>query len=175
MIAPPCLGTHANTMPTLTTRDLGGHGPTGLPPALCRQREWERPSEQPCPRVGDLVLRDLRLWHGGMPNSTTEPRTMLVMVHIAADYRGPRESTFFTGFEAEQGSESFWQHSVLRTAVAFAPVPIAYRSGGHSAPDTALKVEMSGRRERGELYEWGDRADASVHGPKLTIGVNAKL
>jgi hypothetical protein len=53
---------------------------------------------------GDLILRDLRLAHGGMPNRSSEIRTMLAMVHTAAQYRGGDE-TAFKGFEAEQGEK----------------------------------------------------------------------
>ncbi|MBC7811265.1 MAG: phytanoyl-CoA dioxygenase family protein [Burkholderiales bacterium] len=32
-------------------------------------------------RVGDLIIRDLRVWHRGMPNQTTAVRTMLAIVY----------------------------------------------------------------------------------------------
>ena len=47
--------------------------------------------------------------HGGMPNTSTEIRTMLAMVHVSAAHRGVDESGF-RGFAAERGSEDFWQH-----------------------------------------------------------------
>jgi ectoine hydroxylase-related dioxygenase (phytanoyl-CoA dioxygenase family) len=171
-------GTHLNRAPTLTTRALGEHGPTGVPPEECARRERVCPSEQPCPRRGDLVLRDLRLWHGGMPNHTSSPRSMLVMVHIAADYRGPREPTFFTGFEAEMGSEDFFCHPVLHTSVAFLPRPLRYQSGGHSAPETRLKSTLAERRARGELYLWADAEDPHTANQQQKldpIGTNAAL
>ena len=31
--------------------------------------------------VGSLVLRDLRMWHRGMPNTTEAPRTMLALIY----------------------------------------------------------------------------------------------
>jgi len=31
---------------------------------------------------GSLIIRDLRLWHAGIPNQTDEPRIMLSMVRI---------------------------------------------------------------------------------------------
>ena len=55
------------------------------------REDEEACSSQPTPRRGDIVLRDLRLRHGGMPNATAATRTMLAMVHIAARYRGPDE------------------------------------------------------------------------------------
>jgi ectoine hydroxylase-related dioxygenase (phytanoyl-CoA dioxygenase family) len=35
------------------------------------------PPYQPTINNGSVVIRDLRLWHAGMPNSTSEPRIML--------------------------------------------------------------------------------------------------
>jgi hypothetical protein len=40
------LGTHRNVEPTVTTSDLGEHGPTGVSPTLCARRERVRPSQQ---------------------------------------------------------------------------------------------------------------------------------
>ena len=34
---------------------------------------------------GDVLIRDRRLWHRGMPNATDEPRHMLALVHGAED------------------------------------------------------------------------------------------
>eukprot|EP01043_Picozoa_sp_COSAG02_P002832 COSAG02_NODE_67_length_42609_cov_14.506681_15_plen_174_part_00 len=58
-----------------------------------------------------VVLTD-----GGMPNRSNVPRAMLVMVHIAADYRGPRELPCFWGFDAEDTSRDFWHDATLRTS-----------------------------------------------------------
>lgn len=35
------------------------------------------------------MIRDLRLWHAGMPNRTDKVRVMLAMIHFAAWYRNP--------------------------------------------------------------------------------------
>ncbi|ORY56647.1 uncharacterized protein BCR38DRAFT_115520 [Pseudomassariella vexata] len=42
---------------------------------------------QPVIKKGSVVIRDLRLWHAGMPNSTEEVRIMLAMIHFAPWYR----------------------------------------------------------------------------------------
>ncbi|KAI0594549.1 hypothetical protein F4775DRAFT_606195 [Biscogniauxia sp. FL1348] len=44
---------------------------------------------QPTVRKGSLVVRDLRLWHAGMPNRTAAVRVMLAMIHFAAWFRNP--------------------------------------------------------------------------------------
>ncbi|MCH2351789.1 MAG: phytanoyl-CoA dioxygenase family protein [Pseudomonadales bacterium] len=98
---------------------------------------------------GDLVIRDLRLWHGGMPNKTSERRIMLALVVIDADYRGGDESGF-KGFEAEQGSEAFWQDSRMNTAVCFVPAGDRsyYLLGKHSEPLTALRKDWFARGKK---------------------------
>ena len=35
---------------------------------------------------GSIIIRDLRLWHAGMPNKTDEIRIMLAMIHFAPWY-----------------------------------------------------------------------------------------
>ncbi len=35
------------------------------------------------------MIRDLRLWHAGMPNPSDEVRVMLAMIHFAPWYRNP--------------------------------------------------------------------------------------
>ena len=63
--------------------------------------------------------------HGGMPNTSTEIRTMLAMVHVSAAHRGVDESGF-RGFAAERGSEDFWQHP--REPKSGRPPPNAHTS-----------------------------------------------
>ncbi|GJN85492.1 hypothetical protein PLIIFM63780_009059 [Purpureocillium lilacinum] len=42
---------------------------------------------QPKIDKGAVVIRDLRLWHAGMPNSSQDVRIMLAMIHFAPWYR----------------------------------------------------------------------------------------
>ncbi|KZT56784.1 hypothetical protein CALCODRAFT_496934 [Calocera cornea HHB12733] len=44
---------------------------------------------QPTVPKGALMIRDLRLWHGGRPNPTHEPRIMLAQIHFAPGYNNP--------------------------------------------------------------------------------------
>lgn len=97
---------------------------------------------------GDLVIRDLRLWHGGMPNVSSERRIMLALVVIDPTYREGDESGF-KGFEAERGSESFWHHPRLRTSVSFVDAGDRsyYMHGHHSTPPTALQLDWDKRQK----------------------------
>ncbi|KAF4981257.1 hypothetical protein FZEAL_2883 [Fusarium zealandicum] len=52
-----------------------------------RQREKVSPPLQPVIKKGSIIVRDLRLWHAGMPNNTQETRVMLAMIHFAPWFR----------------------------------------------------------------------------------------
>ncbi|EEU39363.1 uncharacterized protein NECHADRAFT_94287 [Fusarium vanettenii 77-13-4] len=54
---------------------------------LLRQREKLSPPLQPVIKKGSIIIRDLRLWHAGMPNTTQETRVMLAMIHFAPWFR----------------------------------------------------------------------------------------
>lgn len=51
------------------------------------ERRETRPPSQPVVQKGSIIVRDLRLWHGGKPNLTDETRVMLAMIHFAPWYR----------------------------------------------------------------------------------------
>ena len=42
-----------------------------------RSRRAVRPPMQPACRKGDIMIRDIRLWHAGMPNDSDSHRIML--------------------------------------------------------------------------------------------------
>ncbi|WWC89879.1 uncharacterized protein L201_004807 [Kwoniella dendrophila CBS 6074] len=45
-------------------------------------------------KKGNLILRDLRLWHAGMPNHTPETRVMLAFVYFAKWFQNPMAQKF---------------------------------------------------------------------------------
>ena len=76
------------------------------------------PPIQPTFRRGSILIRDIRLWHAGMPNRTTAPRPMIAMIHTCEWLAtGPR-LLFPTG------TESFFDHPILSTAASFTSDPI---------------------------------------------------
>ncbi|KAI8942907.1 hypothetical protein NX059_000946 [Plenodomus lindquistii] len=81
------LGTHNGT--TIADQE-GEHGDRASgrikAPLLAAQRAT-RPPTQPIVKKGSIIIRDLRLWHGGKPNLGTDPRVMLAMIHFAPWYR----------------------------------------------------------------------------------------
>ncbi|RPB03678.1 hypothetical protein L873DRAFT_1825967 [Choiromyces venosus 120613-1] len=53
------------------------------------ERRGVRPLVQAVVEKGSIVVRDLRLWHGGMPNLGNVPRVMIAMIHFAPWFRNP--------------------------------------------------------------------------------------
>jgi len=51
-----------------------------IQPHLVAARRPHSPPVQPSTKKGSLIIRDLRLWHAGMPNRTDRPRVMLAFV-----------------------------------------------------------------------------------------------
>lgn len=111
-------GTHRDTAVSI-------HDPIEVPAeALARWRE-KRPPFQPTVAAGSLVIRDIRLWHAGMPNRTETPRPMVAMIHTA--------SWFSVGeLLFPRGTEAFFEHPTLRTRARFVDGPIDYIRAPHA-------------------------------------------
>jgi len=90
-----------------------------IPEAKLAQRRETAPPIQPIVPLGSLIIRDLRLWHAGMPNSTDRPRPMILMVHSCSWW--PTSSLTFP-----KGTEAFFADSPLRTHATFTDEPIDY-------------------------------------------------
>ncbi|KAI5865654.1 hypothetical protein GGS23DRAFT_437052 [Durotheca rogersii] len=70
--------------------NLDDHRELGEPMIAEAKLEARRKVRGPIyPRIkrGSIILRDLRLWHAGMPNPTQEVRIMLAIVYYAAWYK----------------------------------------------------------------------------------------
>ena len=81
---------------------------------------------QPTISAGSLLIRDIRLWHAGMPNRTDNPRTMIAMIHSAGWWQSGAALRF------PVGTEDFLKHPVLRTRAEFVEGPIDYISAPHA-------------------------------------------
>ena len=105
-----------------THRELGaGIGDdVKIAPELLETRRAISPPFQPTFRRGSMLIRDIRLWHAGMPNRTDQPRPMIAMIHASAWLETGNPLLFPTGTEA------FFNHPVLRTAARFTTEPIDY-------------------------------------------------
>ncbi|KAK4545014.1 hypothetical protein LTR36_003565 [Oleoguttula mirabilis] len=85
------LGTHMGELAGLKVQE-GEHGDRAsgrIKAPLLEQRRQVRGPSQPVIEKGSIVIRDLRLWHAGMPNRTEDVRVMLAMIHFAPWYRNP--------------------------------------------------------------------------------------
>ncbi|MBA3684017.1 MAG: phytanoyl-CoA dioxygenase family protein [Planctomycetes bacterium] len=89
-----------------------------IPSEALERRRFAYPPIQPTMRAGSLLIRDMRLWHAGMPNRTAEPRPMLAMVHHAGWLAQGEASAF------PSATRDFFTHPVLRTHAVFRDGPI---------------------------------------------------
>ena len=111
-------GTHTDT--TVYVQ----HGDIKLSPDVVEARRAVRPPLQPTVRAGGVVLRDLRLWHAGMPNHTDTPRPMIAMIHWVSWWNSGDRLKF------PRSEEAFFQHPVLKTDAEFTDAPIDYIAHG---------------------------------------------
>lgn len=81
------LGTHALSSKEAQEGEHGERASGRIRKEVLGERRKVRGGLQPVVKKGSIVLRDLRLWHGGMPNWTDEVRVMLAMIHFAPWYR----------------------------------------------------------------------------------------
>ncbi len=99
--------------------------------ARLEERRQVCPPIQPTVKAGSVVIRDMRMWHAGMPNRTTEPRPMVAMIHSVNWW--PVDTISFA-----HGSEEFLSHPDLEWVVGYVDQEIDHISGvqGYKAPET---------------------------------------
>ena len=105
-------GTHGDTR--FSIRD----GSLRVPEDVLEARRRERAPLQPTVAAGSVVIRDIRLWHAGMPNRTDKPRPMIAMIHWCGWWNDNEPVTF------PKGTEDFFAHDHLRTNARFVDGPI---------------------------------------------------
>jgi hypothetical protein len=88
---------------------------------LVEQRKTS-PGFQYTARAGSVVIRDIRLWHAGMPNHTATPRPMIAMIHYVS-WWSDLEPLIFA-----KGTEAIFEHPDLTTLARFVDGPIDYLS-----------------------------------------------
>ncbi|KAE9367270.1 hypothetical protein N431DRAFT_429936 [Stipitochalara longipes BDJ] len=72
----------------VSTVDEHESGMLHIKKEIVEKRRKHSPPIQACTKKGSLVIRDLRLWHAGVPNRTEEPRVMLAFVIQPAWFQG---------------------------------------------------------------------------------------
>ena len=73
-----------------------------------------------------MLIRDIRLWHAGMPNHTNQPRPMIALIHVA----GWLDTGLPLRFPKE--TEAFFTHPRLRTCARFVEEPIDHIAAPHA-------------------------------------------
>jgi ectoine hydroxylase-related dioxygenase (phytanoyl-CoA dioxygenase family) len=61
-------------------------------PEVVEARRQVRPPIQPSCEKGDIMLRDLRTWHAGMPNESENYRIMLALGYQVSHFASLRRS-----------------------------------------------------------------------------------
>jgi Phytanoyl-CoA dioxygenase (PhyH) len=106
-------GTHRDT--TITAgKDIK------VPADVLEKQRARVPPVQPIVKRGGVLIRDMRLWHAGMPNRTEQPRPLIAMLHVPGWLATGTPLTFPTGTEA------FFQHPELRTCARYVEGSIDY-------------------------------------------------
>lgn len=75
-------------------------------------------------RKGSVLIRDMRLWHRGVPNRSDRPRHMIAMIHNIRWFHRSRVVTF------ARGCESAFPDCALDHNAVFSDEPIDYLSLG---------------------------------------------
>jgi len=81
------------------------------------------PPVQPIVSAGSFLIRDMRLWHAGMPNHSSQPRPMLAMIHYISWWPSPK-------FLLHPDAEELLKHPVLRQHADYSSPEIDYTAAG---------------------------------------------
>jgi hypothetical protein len=113
-------GTHRDT-----THSVQGGSARVTETELAYWRDTHPPIQPSLP-LGSVLIRDIRLWHAGMPNHTSIPRPMIAMIHWCSWWNDDGPISFAAG------TEEFFQHPTLRTNAHFVDGPIDYLRHGQA-------------------------------------------
>ncbi|TFK46788.1 hypothetical protein OE88DRAFT_1637714 [Heliocybe sulcata] len=120
------LGTQSMAQPDAQVTTHGDRASGRIKEELLEKRKAEAPQKGPFQPVipkGSIVLRDLRLWHCGKPNTTEVPRVMLAMIHFAPWYR---QEGIALRLEFPKGMEPLLSHPALDIPADFVDPPVKY-------------------------------------------------
>lgn len=74
-------------------KNLVPHGRGWVKPSVFKRRAEHSPPFQPTIPRGSIAIRDLRLWHAGMPNPSENWRIMVGFIYFPRWYRNPMRIT----------------------------------------------------------------------------------
>lgn len=88
------LGTHNATSQEAQEGEHGERASGRIKEAHLARRAETSPPLQPVIKKGSIIIRDLRLWHAGMPNMMDQTRVMLALIHFAPWFRNRMKLQF---------------------------------------------------------------------------------
>jgi hypothetical protein len=110
------LGTHHLGVEHL--KDDGRDGPWIADQSLEKRRMISPPIRLSLPK-GSFMIRDMRLWHAGIPNPTSQPRIMITLNHFPKWFRNHTKSIF------PESSREYVETMSRDTSIAAAYIPDA--------------------------------------------------
>jgi ectoine hydroxylase-related dioxygenase (phytanoyl-CoA dioxygenase family) len=113
-------GTHKDTFCAIQTGDI----------KITEEQleHWRaiHPPIQPDIEAGSVLIRDMRLWHAGMPNPSGQHRPMVAMIHWVSWWPRNEKVKF------PSSAKAFFEHPVLDTAIEWVEEEIDHTKHGHS-------------------------------------------
>ena len=100
-------GTHLDTSVVIQDRDIK------VTAEKVEERRRIAPGFQYSARAGSVVIRDIRLWHAGMPNTTDRSRPMIAMIHYVGWWSA------LAPLEFSADSRPFLEHPALTHVVRY--------------------------------------------------------
>lgn len=107
-------GTHRDTTVFVQQGDIK------VAESVLEKQRAVSPPLQPNVKRGSILIRDMRLWHRGMPNHTQNPRPMIAMIHWVSWWNSEQPIRF------PKGTEAFFEHSGFKTHAEFVDGEIDY-------------------------------------------------
>ncbi|KAL6251144.1 hypothetical protein RBB50_001352 [Rhinocladiella similis] len=145
------VGSHHVSVQDSHVSDCDNEQLLAIRPELLEERRKHSPPIQARTKKGSLVIRDLRLWHAGMPNLTDEPRVMLAFVASPEWWQG--KSKILLPKDMKKTVES-WKEE-LQYDAEYVEGEVEYKKLSSSNVDFGSKSKILEKFES-ELSGWPD-------------------
>lgn len=113
-------GTHKDTFCALQDGDIK------ISEAQLEAWRKKSPPLQPAVKAGSALIRDIRMWHSGMPNPSDGHRPMMAMIHWVSWWPVDEGPSF------PASTRPFFEHPVLFTKAKFTEEPIDHTLHGEA-------------------------------------------
>lgn len=126
---------------------VGVYGGSRVAPAQEQARRRERGPVNPRTEIGDVLIRDTRLWHRGVPNRSARPRHMIALILSQPNGDAERKLRFGLGCETAlegRGADANAQYVGEAIDYLFAPTRRIYEAQRRQAYAAFKRFEHSG-------------------------------